>query len=84
VEYHEISLLLRSHTPILVVETHEELRALELLKDIAANMGHPAVIGADGGKDRHAATVGGRAYGCGRLSAGWCIGDSPHRSATGC
>jgi len=41
VEYHEISLLLRSHTPILVVETHEELRALELLKDIAANMGHP-------------------------------------------
>jgi SpoVK/Ycf46/Vps4 family AAA+-type ATPase len=41
VKYHEISLLLRSHTPILVIETHEELRALELMKDIASNMGSP-------------------------------------------
>ena len=40
-KYHEISLLLRSHTPILLIETHEELRALDLLKDIASNMDYP-------------------------------------------
>ncbi len=28
--HHEISLLLRSHLPILILETHEETRALEL------------------------------------------------------
>ncbi len=40
-EYHEISLLLRSHTPILILETHEERRAVSLLKDIAINIGLP-------------------------------------------
>ena len=40
-DFHEISLLLRSHTPILVLQTHEERRALELLKDIALNVGSP-------------------------------------------
>lgn len=34
-------MLLRSHTPILVIETHEEMRALNLLKDIAMSMSHP-------------------------------------------
>ena len=38
-DHHDISLLLRSHTPILVLQTHEEMRALELLKDISLNMG---------------------------------------------
>ena len=38
-DHHDISLLLRSHTPILVLQTHEEKRALELLKDISLNMG---------------------------------------------
>jgi SpoVK/Ycf46/Vps4 family AAA+-type ATPase len=40
-EHHEISLLLRSHMPILILETHEEIRALELMKDIARNMSFP-------------------------------------------
>ena len=40
-EYHEISLLIRSHTPILILETHEERRAINLLKDIAMNIGLP-------------------------------------------
>ena len=40
-EYHEISMLLRSHTPILILETHEERRAVSLLKDIAINIGLP-------------------------------------------
>jgi SpoVK/Ycf46/Vps4 family AAA+-type ATPase len=40
-EHHEISLLLRSHVPILILETHEEIRALELMKDIALNMSFP-------------------------------------------
>ena len=38
-DHHDISLLLRSHTPILVLQTHEERRALDLLKDISLNMG---------------------------------------------
>ena len=40
-EHHEISLLLRSQIPILILETHEENRALELKKDIALNMSFP-------------------------------------------
>ena len=40
-DHHEISLLLRSRTPILMLETHEETRALELVKDIAINMDLP-------------------------------------------
>lgn len=40
-EFHEISLLLRSHAPILIIETHEEVRALELMKEIANNMMYP-------------------------------------------
>jgi SpoVK/Ycf46/Vps4 family AAA+-type ATPase len=38
-EYQDISLLLRSHTPILVLQTHEERRAVDLLKDISLNLG---------------------------------------------
>ncbi len=38
---HEITLLLRSHAPILVLQTHEERRAIELLNDIAINMNSP-------------------------------------------
>ncbi len=40
-DFHEIALLLRSHAPILVLQTHEEGRAIELLKDIAINMNSP-------------------------------------------
>jgi SpoVK/Ycf46/Vps4 family AAA+-type ATPase len=40
-ESHEISLLLRSHVPILVLQTHEEARAVELLKNTALNMNTP-------------------------------------------
>ena len=40
-EYRDISLLLRSHTPILILQTHEERRAVNLLKDIALNMSFP-------------------------------------------
>jgi SpoVK/Ycf46/Vps4 family AAA+-type ATPase len=40
-DHHEISLLLRSRTPILMLETHEEIRALDLIKDIAINMDLP-------------------------------------------
>ncbi len=40
-EYHDISLLLRSHTPILILETHEERRAVDLLKTIAIEIGMP-------------------------------------------
>jgi SpoVK/Ycf46/Vps4 family AAA+-type ATPase len=40
-KFHEISLLLRSHVPILVLQTHEEARAVELLKDTALNMNTP-------------------------------------------
>ena len=40
-EFHDISLLLRSHTPILILQTHEETRAVDLLKDIASNMNFP-------------------------------------------
>jgi len=38
-EFRDISILLRSHAPILVLQTHEEARAVNLLKDIALNMG---------------------------------------------
>lgn len=38
-EFHDISILLRSHAPILVLQTHEEERAVNLLKDVALNMG---------------------------------------------
>ena len=38
-EYHDISLLLRSHSPILILQTHEEGRAVDLLKNISLNMG---------------------------------------------
>ena len=38
-EYHDITLLLRSHATILVVETHEESRAVEMMKDIGIGMG---------------------------------------------
>ena len=37
-EYRDISLLLRAHSPILVLQTHEERRAVNLLKDIALNI----------------------------------------------
>ncbi len=40
-DYHEISLLLKSHSPILTLETHEEMRAVALLQDIANNLGSP-------------------------------------------
>ena len=40
-DYHDISLLLRSHAPILTLETHEELRAIDLLQDIASDLGCP-------------------------------------------
>lgn len=40
-EYHDISLLLRSQIPILILETHEERRAVNLLKDISMNIGLP-------------------------------------------
>ncbi len=40
-EFHDISLLLRSHSPILVLETHEEVRAVDMMKDIAINMESP-------------------------------------------
>jgi SpoVK/Ycf46/Vps4 family AAA+-type ATPase len=40
-EHHDISLLLRSHSPILVFETHEESRAVELMKNISLNMATP-------------------------------------------
>ncbi|MCP4433259.1 MAG: ATPase, partial [Gammaproteobacteria bacterium] len=38
-DYNDISLLLRSHSPILVLQTHEERRAVDLLKNIALSMG---------------------------------------------
>jgi len=38
-DYHDIGLLLRSHSPILVLETHEETRAVELMKEISLGMG---------------------------------------------
>ena len=40
-DYHDISLLLRSHAPILTLETHEELRAIDMLQDIASDLGCP-------------------------------------------
>ncbi len=40
-DYHDISLLLKSHSPILVLETHEETRAIEMLQDIAGDIGSP-------------------------------------------
>lgn len=40
-EFHDIALLLRSHKPILILESQEETRAVELLGDIAQNMGSP-------------------------------------------
>jgi len=40
-EYRDISLLLRSHAPILVLETHEESRAVELIKNISLTMASP-------------------------------------------
>ena len=40
-EHHDISLLLRSHSPILVFETHEESRAVELMKNISLKMATP-------------------------------------------
>ena len=40
-EKNEISLLLRSNTPVLILETHEERRAVNLLKDIAISIGVP-------------------------------------------
>jgi len=36
---HDIALLLRSHSPVLVLETHEETRAVELMKEISLSMG---------------------------------------------
>ena len=36
---HDIALLLRSHSPILVLETHEETRAVELMKEMSLKMG---------------------------------------------
>ena len=38
-DFHDVSLLFRAHTPILVIETHEEGRALDLLNQIAINRG---------------------------------------------
>ena len=40
-EYRDISLLLSSHSPILVLETHEESRAVELIKNISLTMASP-------------------------------------------
>lgn len=40
-EFHELSLLLRSHSPIITLKTHEERRAVDLLKNIAANINSP-------------------------------------------
>ena len=40
-EYRDISLLLQSRTPVLVLQTHEERRAVELIKNIALNMHRP-------------------------------------------
>jgi len=38
-EFHDISLLLRSHATILVVETDEETRAVDMMKEIAIGRG---------------------------------------------
>jgi SpoVK/Ycf46/Vps4 family AAA+-type ATPase len=38
-DYHDISLLLRSHATILVIETQEETRAVEMMTEIAIGMG---------------------------------------------
>ena len=38
-DHHDIALLLRSHWPVVVFETHEESRAVELMKNISLNMG---------------------------------------------
>ena len=40
-EYHDLTLLLRSHSPVLVLETHEERRAVNLLKSIAIDIAMP-------------------------------------------
>lgn len=40
-EYHDIALLLRSHSPVLVLETDEERRAIDLLKNIAMDIDMP-------------------------------------------
>jgi len=40
-EYHDITLLLRSHSPVIVLETHEERRAVDLLKSISLNIAMP-------------------------------------------
>jgi len=40
-EYRDITLLLRSHTPLLVLETHEERRALDLIKNISIDIDMP-------------------------------------------
>lgn len=40
-EYHDITLLLRSHSPVLVLETHEERRAVKLIKDLSMDIGMP-------------------------------------------
>ncbi|HEX9627871.1 MAG TPA: AAA family ATPase [Acidiferrobacterales bacterium] len=39
-----LALLIKSHFPLLVVETHEERRALDLLKQIAVRDGHRLVV----------------------------------------
>jgi len=40
VEQRNLSILLESHFPIIVIETHEELRALELLRNIVTTKGN--------------------------------------------
>jgi len=40
-EYRDITLLLRSHTPLLVLETHEERRAIKLIKNISIDIDMP-------------------------------------------
>lgn len=40
-ESHDITLLLRSHSPVLVLETDEERRAVKLIKDLSMDIGMP-------------------------------------------
>lgn len=40
-EHHDITLLFRSHSPVIVFETHEERRAVDLLKNISIDMRMP-------------------------------------------
>lgn len=41
-DHYDIELLIKSHIPIIVIETHEELRSVELLTQIARRLAKPA------------------------------------------